>query len=210
MIQLLNRFSSRLNYFLSQDRVHPGELYLELLSLAGELAVFMKKEKRLVEAFVYDHKQQYECYVHLVKELKDMRSNVLEQNSINLPIEERKYGISVAKIEDKSLIEEGVFVLSATADVEPEQLKKVLLSNFKVGSIETIRELVNFHLAGFTLKPLPVAPRQVPFRANHSYFKVEIKADEKAKLINSGGFAFHLSGELSGFGFNLWAMRKDA
>ncbi len=210
LLQLLNRFSGRLHYFLTQDRIHPGELYLELVSLASELAVFMKKEKRLTQAFTYDHKEQYACYATLIKDLKDMLSNVLEQNSINMLIEQRKYGISVAKIEDKSLIEEGVFVLSVTADVEPDQLKKILLANFKVGSVETIRELVNFHLAGFELKPLAAAPRQVPFRANHSYFKVEIRSEEKVKLINSGGFAFHLSKEVPGFAFNLWAMRKDA
>jgi len=134
---------------------------------------------------------------------------VLEQNSIALPIEQRKYGIYVSQIENKSLIDSSTFILAVAADLENDKLTKLLLANLKVGSIETIRNLVNYHLAGFVLKPLSVAPRQIPYRMNNIYFKLELNAEDRAKLKSSGGFAFHLSKEIPNIAYDLWVIRND-
>lgn len=209
MLQLLNKTQSRQHYFLTQDRIHPSELFLELTSLVGELAVFMKKEKRILKEFEYDHKHQGESFNKIITELNDMLSMVLEQNSISLPVEKQKYGIYTSKITEKSIINSSIFVLAVKADVESEQLKKLLLSNLKMGSIETIRDLVNYHLGGFKLKPLTTAPRQIPYKINYIYFKVELEQEDKEKLTRSGGFAFHLSSELPNVEYTLWVIRNS-
>ncbi|WP_324172463.1 type VI secretion system baseplate subunit TssK [Sulfurimonas sp.] len=209
MLQLLNKTKSRLHYYLTQDRIHPSELFLELTSLVGELAVFMKKEKRIIEEFVYDHEYQGESFNKVITELNDMLSMVLEQNSISLPVEKQKYGIYTSKVAEKSMINSSSFVFAVKADIEEDQLKKLLLSNLKMGSIETIRDLVNYHLGGFKLKPLATAPRQIPYKVNYIYFKVELEQEDKEKLVRSGGFAFHLSGELPNVEYTLWAIRND-
>jgi len=209
MLQLLNRTQSRLHYYLTQDKIHPSELFLELTSLVGELAVFMKKEKRILEELSYDHEHQGESFNKIIAELNDMLSMVLEQNSISLPVEKQKYGIYTSKVEEKSMINSSSFVFAVKADIEDDQLKKLLLSNLKMGSIETIRDLVNYHLKGFKLKSLATAPRQIPYKVNYIYFKVEIAQEDKEKLVRSGGFAFHLSGELPNVEYALWAIRND-
>jgi len=107
------------------------------------------------------------------------------------------------------MINSSSFVFAVKADIEGDQLKKLLLSNLKMGSIETIRDLVNYHLGGFKLKSLTTAPRQIPYKVNYLYFKVELEAEDKEKLARSGGFAFHLSGELPNVDYTLWAIRND-
>lgn len=209
MLQLLNRVESRLGFFLTQDRIHPSQLFLELIGFTGELALFMKKSKRLEEEFVYNHALQGASFEVLLSELKGMLSMVLEQNSMALTIEKRKYGIYVARLDDKSLVDNAAFVLAVSADIEEEKRMKLLLANLKVGSIETIRNLVNYHLAGFTIKPLSVAPRQIPYRMDNLYFKVELTAEDKEKLKASGGFALHLSKEIPSIRYELWAIRND-
>lgn len=209
MLQLLNRAQSRMHYYMSQDRIHPSDLFLELSSLVGELAVFMKKEKRLLKQFEYDHMHQGLSFDLVIVELNEMLSHVLEQNSILLPVVAKKYGVYVSTIADKSIITSSSFILAVKSDIESDQLKKILLANLKVGSIETIRDLVNYHLAGFVLKPLASAPRQIPYKVNYLYFKVELKDDDKEKLAHSGGFAFHLSGDLPSVEYTLWAIRND-
>lgn len=208
LLQLLNRFHSRFHFYLSQEKIHPETLFLEMYSLAAELAVFMKKERRLDKEYLYDHKKQKESFTLLFNEIKIMLSMVLEQNSFKLLIEQRKYGIFVAKMEDKTLIQTCSFVLAVTADMATEKLKKLLLDNLKMGTIETIRDLVNYHLAGFKIKPLPAAPRQIPYRVNHIYFKIELSAEDKRTLENSGGMAFYLAGEVEGIDYDLWAIRS--
>ncbi len=209
MLQLLNKAQSRLYYYMTQDRIHPSDIFLELSSLASELAVFMKKEKKLLEEFTYNHKNQGESFNILLKELENMLSMVLEQNSIALPIQKQKYGIYTAKISEKSMVISSSFILAIKADIDSDKLKKLLLANLKIGSIETIRDLVNYHLTGFKLKSLASAPRQIPYKVNYLYFQLEINAEDKEKLMNSGGFAFHLSGELPSVAYTLWAIRNN-
>jgi len=209
MLQLLNKTDSRLHYYFTQDRIHPSELFLELSSLIGELAVFMKKEKRILEPFIYDHERQGESFDNILCELNDMLSMVLEQNSVSLPVEKRQHGVFISKLSEKSMINSSSFVFAVKADMDGEKLKKLLQSNLKMGSIETIRDLVNYHLGGFKLKSLATAPRQIPYKVNYVYFKVELEAEDKEKLVRSGGFAFHLSGELPNVDYTLWAIRND-
>jgi len=68
--------------------------------------------------------------------------------------------------------------------------------------------LVNLHLPGIKVKPLPVAPRQIPFHANKTYFLLELHSQELAQLESSGGFAFHVSGDFDGLDLNFWAIRS--
>lgn len=209
MLQLLNKTESRLTFFMTQDRIHPSKLFLELVSFAGELAIFMKKGKRLEHQPVYLHQEQGASFEALFRELKEMLSMVLEQNSLSLAIEKRKYGIYVSQLNDKNLVDSSTFILAVSADLEGAKLTKLLMANLKVGSIETIRNLVNYHLAGFALKPLSVAPRQIPYRMNNIYFKLELSREDKEKLKNSGGFAFHLSKEIPNIDYGLWVIRND-
>lgn len=209
MLQLLNKTETRFHFLFTQDKIHPQDVFLELTSLASELAVFMKKEKKLTEQFTYTHENIGICFLKIIDDLKEMLSMVLEQNSISLPIEARKYGIHVAQIKDKKLLENSSFIFSVTADASTESIKETLMANLKIGSIETIRNLVNYHLVGFTIKPLSSPPREIPYRVNHLYFKIDLKNEDRIELKRSGGFAFHLSSELSNIAYGLWAIRNN-
>lgn len=46
MLQILNKYNSSFHFLLTQDKIHPDELFKELTVLAGELAVFMKKKRK--------------------------------------------------------------------------------------------------------------------------------------------------------------------
>jgi len=209
MLQLINKSESKLHFFMSQDKIHPQDLFLELSSLASELAIFMKKEKKLSSQFTYIHEELGESFGSIIEELKYMLSMVLEQNSITLNIEKRKYGISVAQIKDKEILYNSSFILAVTADAKAEKINKSLMTNLKMGSIENIRNLVNYHLKGFKIKALPTPPREIPYRVNHLYFEIELNEIDKTELAKSGGFAFHMSAELPNLEYSLWAIRSN-
>jgi type VI secretion system protein ImpJ len=209
-LQLLNRFYSRIHHYLQQERIHPQELFLELHSLIAELATFVKAGKRPNKIYEYNHKRQKESFEILFNELRDMLSMVMEQNSVKLDLELRKYGVWVAKLKDKSFITEGAFILSATSNISTDKLKKALLDNLKVYTIEKIRELVNYQIGGFKLKHLSTAPRQIPYRVNYVYFNIELTQNDKQELLGSGGLAFHRTGdEIDGLEYHLWAIRNS-
>ncbi|RYA22266.1 type VI secretion system baseplate subunit TssK [Malaciobacter marinus] len=208
MLQLLNKAYARISYYLSQEKTHPDELFLELSSLSSELAVFMNKTRRDIEIINYNHYEQHNCFLTLLQKLKGMLSMVLEQNSISLNIEQKKYGIYIAALNDKKILNDSTFIFAVSASISTEKLKEILTTGLKIGTIETIKNLVNFHLVGFKLKALNTAPKEIPYKTNHLYFKIELTQENKKELAKSAGFAFHLSTQVDDISYALWAIKE--
>jgi type VI secretion system protein ImpJ len=124
-----------------------------------------------------------------------------------LPLQQRQYGIQVSPLHDHQLLGTASFVLAASAEGDSEALRQRLPAHLKVGPVEQIRQLVNLHLPGIKVRPLPVAPRQIPFHSGKTYFALELGTEEQAQLSRSGGFAFHVSGEFTGLELKFWAIR---
>ena len=88
-----------------------------------------------------------------------------------IPLREARHGVRVGPITDRSILRASNFVLTVQADVQTEQLRRLFPSQVKIGAVEHIRELVNVALPGIAVRPLPVAPRQLPFYAGRHVFR---------------------------------------
>jgi type VI secretion system protein ImpJ len=139
--------------------------------------------------------------------LRQYLSSVLEQTAVSIPLDPRKYGISVGVIADRKLISTAGFVLAVSADVPAENIRRHFGGQAKVGSVEEIRQLVNSALPGIPMRPLPVAPRQIPYSANVVYFELDSDSPIWGKMTTSGGVAVHVAGEYPGLQMELWAIR---
>ena len=208
MLQLINRCEPVLRHYLGIEQVHPEQIYRELLGLLGELATFSSESKRPRLDSRYQHSDQGLSFRKLMDAIRQVLSMVLEQHAIELALQQRQYGIQVSPLHDHQLLGSASFVLAASAQCDSEELRTRLPAHLKVGPVERIRQLVNLHLPGIRVKPLPVAPRQIPFHAGKSYFALELNSEELAQLERSGGFAFHVSGEFAGLELKFWAIRN--
>lgn len=208
MLQLINRTELLLRHYLGLEHVHPEALYRTLLSLLGELSTFSSETKRPDLDGRYQHSDQCMSFRLLMEAIRQVLSMVLEQHAIEIPLEARQYGIIVAPLQDHTLVGTASFVLSASAQCDSESLRHRLPAHLKIGAVERIRQLVNLHLPGIKLKPLPVAPRQIAFHANKTYFVLELSPDDLTQLERSGGFAFHVSGDFPELELKFWAIRN--
>ena len=208
MLQLINRTELLLRHYLGLEQVHPEELYRTLLTMLGDLATFSSDSKRPRLDSRYQHSDQGASYRKLMEAIRQVLSMVLEQHAIEMLMEARQYGIIVAPLNDHKLLSTASFVLAASANCDSEELRHRLPTHLKVGPVEHIRQLVNLHLPGIKVRPLPVAPRQIAFHANKSYFILEPTPEDLAQLERSGGFAFHVSGEFSELELKCWAIRN--
>lgn len=208
MLQLINRVELTLRHYLSQPQVRPEALFRELLSVLGELSTFATDNKRAQLDVHYRHRDQGASFRGLMGGIRTVLSLVLEQHAIELTLQPRQYGVLVCPVSDLKLLGTATFILAATAQCDSEELRHRLPAHLKIGTVERIRELVNLHLAGIKVKPLPVAPRQIPFHAGKTYFMLELSARDITQLEQSGGFAFHASGEFAELELNFWAIRN--
>ncbi|MGR6617076.1 type VI secretion system baseplate subunit TssK [Pseudomonas rhodesiae] len=208
MLQLINRTELVLYHYLSQPQVRPEAVYRQLLSLLGELSTYGTDNKRAQSQGRYRHDDQGESFRSLMDGIRTALSRVLEQHATQLALQPRQYGVLVCPVSDLKLLGCATFILAAEAQCDSEELRHRLPAHLKIGPVERIRELVNLHLAGIKLKPLPVAPRQIPFHAGKTYFMLDLSARDITQLEQSGGFAFHASGEFAGLELNFWAIRN--
>lgn len=208
MLQLINRSELVLRHYLDLSQVSPETLYRTLLSILGELATFASDSKRAHFEGCYRHSEQGASFRELMEPIRSLLSMVLEQHAVELVLQPRQYGVLVCPVRDLNLLGAATFILAASAQCDSEELRHRLPAHLKVGPVERIRELVNLQLAGIRVKPLPVAPRQIPFHAANTYFMLELGTRDIEQLKQSGGFAFHVSGEFAELELKFWAIRN--
>ena len=208
LLQLINRSEPVFAHLCSLSGLHPEELYRALAALAGELATFNAAGKRAVQYPAYRHDALRESFQPLVDHVREALSMVIDSRAVPIPLEERQFGLRVAVIRDPELVKTATFVLAVNAQMPAEHLRAAFPRQVKIGSVETIRELVNLQLPGVLLRPLPVAPRQLPFHAGYTYFELDRTGDYWNQLATSAGFAMHVAGEFPGLQMEFWAVRR--
>ncbi len=207
LLQTVNRYEPYFAHLASASDIHPETFYGMALQVCGDLATFTAQNKRPAAFPVYRHDDLKATFGRLMKELRLSLSAVLEQNAIPIPLEERKYGVHVAVITDKRLLTTASFVLAVKANIQAEKLRRHFPNQAKLGPVEKIRELVNVALPGIGLRPLPVAPRQIPYHAGVTYFELDRTSEFFRELQGAGGLAIHISGEFPELNMELWAIK---
>jgi type VI secretion system protein ImpJ len=207
LLQVVNRYEPLLAHLVSVSNLHPESLYRFCLELAGELATFTAANKRPGSFAVYRHEDLQASFAPVMLALRQALSAVLEQTAIPIPLQARRYGIHVGTISDKTLIANATFVLAVGADLAPEVLRRNFPHQAKIGTVEDIRELVTVALPGIALRPLPVAPRQIPYHAGVTYFEMDRSSQYWKKLTTSGGLAIHIGGDFPGLKMECWAIK---
>lgn len=208
LLQLINRLEPFVAHLAKAKGLHPFHLYSELLQMAGELSTFVSQSKRPPVFPEYLHDDLRQTFSPVISTLREYLSMVYEQTAIALTLVEKKYGIRVSEISDRSLLGSASFVLAVRADVKDEVIRTRLPAQIKIGPVERIRQLVNAAMPGIGIKPLPVAPRQIPFRSGYSYFELDRHSDFWKELQNSGAFALHVGGDFPGIEIEFWAIRN--
>ena len=207
LLQCVNRHIPLIGHFLSLHKLHPEELYRTLVSLAGELATFTANDKLANEFELYQHDNLALSFAPVFDALRQSLSMVLEQSAVSIPIQERKFGIRVAVVNDTALLQQASFILAVAADIPTEDVRQRFPTQVKIGPVEQIRQLVNVQLPGIRIRPMPVAPRQIPYHTGFVYFELEQVGELWQQLQKSGGIAIHIGGEFPGLKLELWAIR---
>lgn len=208
MLQALNRATPQIAHMEAQAaQLHPETVYRMLAELAGELATFTADDNLAPDLAPYVHMTPEATFAPVMEELRRSLSAVLDQSATPIPLEERRHGVRVGMIADAALRQEAGMVLAARADIPQEQLRRALPNQIKVGPVDRISELVNVALPGVPVRPLPVAPRQLPYRASTVYFELDTQDDLWRATSDSGAVAIHLASEFPGIEMELWGVR---
>jgi type VI secretion system protein ImpJ len=208
LLQTINRYEPLLAHYAASGAEHPEELFRMCVSAAGELATFTTISKRPPAFPDYRHERLRESFEPVIMSLRTSLGIELGLSAIAIPLEPKKYGISVAIAPDRALYTTAVFVLAARADLPSEELRRAFPSQIKVGPVEKIADLVRLGLPGVPVLPLPVAPRQIPFHAGFAYFELDQTDELWEQVKTSAGVALQVAGNFPGLTMEFWAIRS--
>ncbi|KGK12055.1 type VI secretion system baseplate subunit TssK [Vibrio navarrensis] len=208
MLQMLNRYEASLRHLATGTELHPYTLVTHLFGLIGELATFSTKNKRVPKLPEYVHHNMGAVFSEINQILSQYLSVVLEQTATKMPLDVRQFGIRVTPLPDKKLLSVCQFVLAVKADISPDEIRHKLPGQIKVGPAENIRDLINNQINGISVSPLSVVPRQMPYSSGFVYFELVKRGAYWARLMESGGMAFHVSGNYPGLEMELWSINQ--
>jgi len=209
LLQILNRADPMLRHISANStRMHPITFYEHCIQLAGELATFTTAGKRASDFPPYRHEDLKASFAAVFDDLRTSLSAVLEQAAVSIELAERRHGVRIGTIHDRSLLRDAGFVLAVRAEMPAEDVRRRIPAQIKVGPVERIADLVNVALPGIPVRPLPVLPRQLPYRSGTIYFELDTKNPLWKQLDTSGAIALHLAGDFPGLEMELWALRE--
>jgi type VI secretion system protein ImpJ len=207
LLQLVNRLEPLAAHLQRVGGLHPETLYRNLVAIAGELATFTVAAKRPPDFPVYKHDALDPTFTPVMALLRDALSKVLLERAIAMEIEDRKFGFRVALLQDQTLLKNAGFVVAANAKINTEILRTRFPAQFKIGPVQKIQQFVKLALPGIALRPLPQAPREIPYHAGFTYFELDRSSEFWDELETSGGFGMHIGGEFPGLELEFWAIR---
>jgi type VI secretion system protein ImpJ len=207
MLQGVNRWQPVFSHLSAASTVHPETVYVNMVSLAGELATFARADHRPASFPAYDHDDLQATFAPVMTSLRQALSAVLERGALTIPLVQHRYGIRVAEAPDRSIYSKYTLILVARADMPAETLAKRLVGQAKVGPVEQIRELVNAALPGIRLRGLTAAPRQIPYHTGKAYFELDRTSPVWRQIASSSALAIHVAGDFPGIELELWAVK---
>jgi len=208
MLQATNRYEPIVTHLAGTAGCHPEDLYRLLIEIAGELSTLTAAARRPAQFPGYRHDALRASFEPVFAAVRACLSVLPEQQAVPIPLAQKKFGISIGTVADRTLFDGAVFVLAARADLPTEEFRRRFPSQLKIGPVEKIRDLVNLQLPGIGIQAMPVAPRQIPYHAGFAYFELDRNSEMWRTLKSSGGIAIHQSGEFPGLTLEFWAIRS--
>jgi type VI secretion system protein ImpJ len=208
MLQSINRYEPVVAHLAATGNCHPEDLYRLALEITGDLSTLTASTRRPAQFPGYRHEALRASFDPVIQALRSCLSVVLEQNAIAIPLEQKRFGISVGKVVDRTLFDSAIFVLAARADMPSEDFRRRFPQQLKIGPVEQIRDLVMKQLPGVNIEAMAVAPRQIPYHAGFCYFELERGNETWRAVKTSGGIAIHQAGEFPGLAMEFWAIRS--
>jgi type VI secretion system protein ImpJ len=207
LLQIVNRHQPLFKHFSELRSLHPELLYRELLKLGGELATITQAKRRPQSFPAYHHENLTATFPPIIDAIRESLNWIPETRAVSIPLDERKYGVRTAKVSDQNLLKSANFILAASADVSAEKLHSNFPHQATITTVEKLRDLIMTQTPGIPIRPLNVAPRQIPYHAGFTYFELDKHNTLWEELTKSGSIAMHFSGDYPGLELEFWAIR---
>ena len=220
LLQALNRHEAGLAHLLQLEHIAPERAYAATAELAGELATFLP-ERRPAAQPAYDHADPGPGWQTLMQGVTTALGRIQDRHGVELALQRQLNGSYVATIADRNLLEHARFIVI----VRPRDLPESeafdphgagardagrIEHRLKVGSVESLREIVSLQLPGLPCEVVSVVPRGLPYHPGGTYLEILRDSPLWEDVRGSAGIAIQLVGTTVPYDISLWAVSGSA
>jgi len=198
ILELANTARPRVAHFLSQDRFHPSELFLELAGLAGRMATFGSSARRMAELPAYEHTNPQPAFATLADTLRSLILSLrhVEETAKVLKVSRHSENVWTVRIDNPELLRNSRILIRVGGDLSDALLRKLFVDQATVGAADEFDKLWTARLSGIPLKPLNSQPREIPYDGDRLCLELDRSSEHWAALADAPGFVLGVSGKL--------------
>ncbi|MEN6601975.1 MAG: type VI secretion system baseplate subunit TssK [Bryobacteraceae bacterium] len=171
LLHTVNAALAPLRQLAAAPRVHPEELFVEMLRLGGALCTFaIESHPRVLP--LYDHLKLDECFGALDHHIRTHLETVVPTNVVTIPLRKTADYFYEGDVTDQRCLDASRWIFSIRAPVGEVDLISKTPQLVKICSQLFIPKLVERALPGMPLAHLPVPPSAISTRVDAQYFSV--------------------------------------
>ncbi len=195
MLQTINSFIPLLNYYYQSQNIHPENLYILLLNLAGQLSTYSNLGIKTSEFPAYDHKHLTEVFGQVIADINQMLNvqKTVERRDINIPLRKQADTLYVGQLSPNQMSAQ--FFISVTGDIPEKKIITELPKNIKVSAYEEIFAVHQAGIQGITVEYTARPPAGVSVNENAHYFKINKEGRFWDKVAAKNNIAFFIASE---------------
>jgi type VI secretion system protein ImpJ len=195
LLHTVNSALAPLRQMYSARRVHPEQLFVQLLRLGGALCTFAI-DSHPRELPLYEHRDLDRCFGALDHHIRTHLETVVPTNVVSIPLRKMADYMYEGEVNDQRCLDRARWVFSIRAPVGEVDLIAKTPQLVKLCSKAFVPKLVERALPGMTLTHLPTPPVSISARVDAQYFSVSRSGPCWEHIVQSRQVGVYVPGEL--------------
>lgn len=203
MLQTINTFLPILNYYHSVASIHPENLYLLLLSLAGQLSTYSNLGAKTSDLPVYDHKHLSEIFSQLENEIKILLGiqKTITRKDVIIPLRKQGDSLYIGQLSPGQLSAQ--FFIAVHGDMSDKKIITELPKNIRISAYEEIFAVHQAGIQGVTIEHVARPPAGLVSNEKVHYFKINKEGRFWDKITEKNNIAFFVASEFKNLNIDL-------
>lgn len=195
MLQSVNSVIPLLNYYYSSQHIHPENLYVLFLNIAGQLSTYSNMGVKTGELPNYEHKHLTEIFDQLVAEINNMLNvqKTLERRDVIIALRKQADTLHIGQLSPNHLA--GQFFLAVSGDMPEKKVITELPKNIKISAYEEIFAVHQAGIQGVIIEYVARPPSGISINEKAHYFKVNKEGRFWEKITAKNNIAFFIASE---------------
>jgi type VI secretion system protein ImpJ len=194
MLQSVNSFIPLLNYYHRSGHIHPENLYMLFLNIAGQLSGYSAGSKT-TELPPYDHKHLTEIFSQVVEEIKIFLTiqKTVTRRDLIIPLRRHSDTLFVGQLSPEYL--QAQFYVSVIGDLPEKKIITELPKNIKISAYEEIFAVHQAGIQGVTIEYVARPQPGISVNEKAHYFKINKEGRFWEKIASKNNIAFFIASE---------------